>query len=66
MEKTYKREVAIAIMAALFGFAAYGVATGNAVAVDIFREGILPVSLIVMGAFGMDAVAKQINASKTR
>lgn len=51
--KTYKREVAIALLLGM----AYVVSTGD---VGMVQAIIWPVFAFVMGAFGMDSYAKQV------
>jgi hypothetical protein len=55
--KTYKREVAGALLAGLGGLFIWGVF--NAEAADAARFLTIPVFTFAAGAFGLDALAKQ-------
>ena len=57
--KTYKREVALSLFAALAGGFLYGHATGDASVVESAKFMATPVFLFAAGAFGLDAFAKQ-------
>ena len=60
-QKTYKRETAAALLGILIGFGAWG-AYGNPAAIEVAKLLALPFVLFGMGAFGLDAVAKQLQA----
>ncbi|MDC0657035.1 hypothetical protein N6L27_03395 [Leisingera sp. SS27] len=57
--KTYKRETAWALLAALAGAFAYGHGAGQEAVVDSAKFMATPVFLFAAGAFGLDAIAKQ-------
>lgn len=59
MKKTFKREVAIGL---LF-FIVYLALTGSVEVLEVVTG---PFMLFCLGAFGMDAIAKQINVGKNR
>ncbi len=61
--KTWKRETAIGLFVGLFAFAGWG-AAGNESAIEVVSVLALPVILFGMGAFGLDAVSKQINIDR--
>lgn len=56
-QKTYKREVAGAMLVALFGFFTWGVFVAEAKQIAEFLT--LPVFTFAAGAFAIDAVFKQ-------
>ena len=57
-EKTYKREIAVALLAYLLGFFLWGVFEPEAGEAARFLT--LPVFTFAAGAFGLDALAKQL------
>lgn len=59
MEKTYKREAGVVMLAALASLFGYGLAAGSAQALDVAEFLTTPVFMFAGGAFGMDAIAKQ-------
>jgi len=56
--KTYKRELATAMLLALYAFGA-AAAGGNAAALEVVKILSVPTFLAVSGAFGFDAWVKQ-------
>ena len=61
--KTWKRETAVGLFLGLFAFAGWG-AAGNDSAIEVVKVLSLPVILFGMGAFGLDAVSKQIQIDR--
>lgn len=59
MGKTFKRETAWALLVVLAALGYWSTVNPNAV--PVFEAAVLPIILFAMGAFGLDAVAKQIN-----
>jgi len=57
--KTYKREVAGAMLVVLYGFG-LAAAAGNAQALEVVRILSIPTFLAVSGAFGLHAIARQM------
>lgn len=57
--KTYKRETAWALLAALGGAFVYGHGAGQDAVIESAKFMATPVFLFAAGAFGMDALAKQ-------
>jgi len=57
--KTYKRELATAMLGVLYAFGV-AAAVGSQQALEVVRILAVPTFLAVSGAFGLDAVAKQI------
>jgi len=57
--KTYKREVAVGMLGVLYAFGV-AAAAGNAQALEVVRILSVPSFLAISGAFGLDAVAKQL------
>ena len=59
MSRTYKREVAVCVLAYCLGMFTWG-AAGNEAAVKV-AETILPWAvMLIVGAFGFEAVTKQL------
>ncbi|AUQ64452.1 hypothetical protein [Phaeobacter inhibens] len=58
--KTYKRETAWALMGCLVGAFIYGHGSEHAAVVESAKFMATPVFLFAAGAFGLDAIAKQI------
>lgn len=59
--KTYKRELAVAMLVALYGFG-LAAAAGSQQALEVLRILSVPTFLAVGGAFGIHAFAKQLRA----
>lgn len=59
VKKTYKRETALGLLAALAALFVWGLIVERADIVDTARYLTTPVFLFATAAFGMDAVAKQ-------
>ena len=60
MEKTYKREVATGMLVGLTCLFGYGMYAENLVMIDVAKFVTTPVFMFALGAFGLDALAKQI------
>jgi len=58
MTKTYKREVAVGMLLALYAFGV-AAAAGNVPALEVVKILSAPTFLAVAGAFGFHAIAKQ-------
>jgi len=57
--KTYKRELAVAMLAVLYGFGLWAAAGGEQ-ALEVVKILSVPTFLAAGGAFGLDALAKQL------
>jgi hypothetical protein len=60
MKKTFKREVATALLAFCAGVAGWHVYSGSEAAFRVLELFIAPTFLFAAGAFGLDAAAKQL------
>ncbi len=59
--KTYKRELAVAMLLVLYGFG-LGAASGSPQSLEVLRILSVPTFLAVGGAFGIHAFAQQLRS----
>ncbi len=64
MTKTYKRETSWAMLTAVFSLFGYGMYDPDSTAFATAEALKLPVFAFAAGAFGLDAVAKQLMGTK--